>query len=404
MPSVMISSGEPSGDLYAGALARELGRLSPGTQVVGLGGEHLRDAGAELVGDYRGLSVTGLVEAVRVLPRAWAMHRALVERARRERPDALVVIDFPDFNFRLARSLHRIGVPVVYYVCPQVWAWRSGRLRLLKRLVDRALVIFPFEAAIYRDAGIPVEFVGHPLLDLTPVSAGRGALAAEWGLDGAAPVVALLPGSRPNEVRGTLPTLSAAVPLIAGRVPGVQFIVARAPNLPDGLFGPLREVRGSRVVDVAGRTDDVLSASDVVITASGTATVQAAIHERPMVIVYRLSPLTYHLGKRFVNVDTYGMANLVAGRRIVPELIQNAFTPGAVAAEAARYFEDVAYAAQTRAALAEVRARLGEAGASRRAAEQVLAVCQARRVGLHGGSTEPVANRGIMNDRIPGRE
>jgi lipid-A-disaccharide synthase len=352
--------------------------LRPGLRIVGLGGEHLRSAGADLVGDYQGLSVTGLVEAVRVLPRAWAMHRALVERARRDRPDALVVIDFPDFNFRLARSLHRLGVPVVYYVCPQVWAWRSGRLRVLKQLVDRALVIFPFEAAIYRDAGIPDEFVGHPLLDLTPVSAGRAALAAEWGLDDAAPTVALLPGSRPNELRGTLPTLAAAVPLIATRVPGVQFVVARAPGLSDDLFGPLRRIAGSRIAEVAGRTDDVLSASDVVITASGTATVQAAIHERPMVIVYRLSPLTYRLGKRFVKVDTYGMANLVAGRRIVPELIQDAFTAEAVAAETARYFDDPAYAARTRAALADVRARLGSRGASRRAAEQVLAACEAR--------------------------
>jgi lipid-A-disaccharide synthase len=381
MPSVMISCGEPSGDLYAGALARELRRLSPGARIAGLGGEHLRDAGAELVGDYRGLSVTGLVEAVRVLPRAWAMHRALVERARKDRPDALVVIDFPDFNLRLADSLHRLGIPIVYYVCPQVWAWRSGRLEALKRLVSRALVIFPFEAPIYRDAGIPVEFVGHPLLDLTPVSASREALAAEWGLDGAAPTVALLPGSRPNELRATLPTMAAAVPLIASRVPGVQFIVARAPNLSDDLFGPLRAVCTSRIAEVAGRTDDVLSASDAVVTASGTATVQTAIHERPMVIVYRLSPLTYRLGRRFVKVDTYGMANLVAGRRIVPELIQDAFTPGAVAEETARYFEDAEYAAQTRAALAEVRTKLGDRGASRRAAEQVLAVCQSRRQG-----------------------
>jgi lipid-A-disaccharide synthase len=386
MPSVMIACGEPSGDLYAGALARELRRLSPGMRIAGLGGDHLRNAGADLVGDYRGLSVTGLVEALRVLPRAWAMHRALVERARRDRPDALVVVDFPDFNLRLAASLHRLGIPVVYYVCPQVWAWRSGRLRVLKRLVDRALVIFPFEAAIYRDAGIPVEFVGHPLLDLTPVSASREALASEWGLETAAPTVALLPGSRPNELRGTLPTIAAAVPLIAARVPGVQFVTARAPGLADDLFGPLHGVAGSRIVEVAGRTDDVLSASDVVITASGTATVQTAIHERPMVIVYRLSPLTYRLGKRFVTVDTYGMANLVAGRRIVPELIQDAFTAGAVAAETARYFEDPAHAARTRAALAGVRARLGDRGASRRAAEQVLALCEPGRGGRDSAS------------------
>jgi lipid-A-disaccharide synthase len=389
MPSVMIACGEPSGDLYAGALATELRRLRPGLRIVGLGGEHLASAGADLVGDYRGLSVTGLVEAIRVLPRAWSMHRALVERARRDRPDALVVIDFPDFNFRLAGSLHRLGIPVVYYVCPQVWAWRSGRLAVLKRLVDRALVIFPFEAAIYRDAGVPVEFVGHPLLDLAPVSAGRESLASEWRLDGGAPTVALLPGSRPNEVRATLPTLAEAVPRIASLVPGVQFVVARAPGLPDGLFAPLLAVRGSRIANVAGRTDDVLSASDVVITASGTATVQTAIHGRPMVIVYRLSPLTYRLGKRFVKVDTYGMANLVAGRRIVPELIQDAFTPDAVAAETARYFDDAAYAARTRAALADVRTRLGERGASRRAAEQVLAVCDARRRGALDEASGP---------------
>jgi lipid-A-disaccharide synthase len=379
MPSVMIACGEPSGDLYAGALARALTGLDPATRITGLGGDHLREAGADLVADYRGLSVTGLVEAVRVLPKAWATHRALVARARRDRPDALVVIDFPDFNFRLAGSLRRLGIPVVYYVCPQVWAWRPGRLNVLERLVDQALVIFPFEAEIYRRAGIPVEFVGHPLLDLARPSADRGALAAGWGLDGAAPIVALLPGSRPNEIRGTLATLAAAVPLIAARVPRVQFVLARAPHLPDELFAPIRSAAGRRIREVQGRADDVLSASDVVVTASGTATIQAAIHERPMVIVYRVSPLTYRVGRRFVNVDTFGMANLVAGRRIVPELIQDAFTPEAVAAETVRYFDDPAHAAATRAALAGVRASLGEPGASRRAAEQVLAVCRAGR-------------------------
>ncbi len=378
MPTVMISCGEPSGDVYAGALARELRALRPGTRIVGLGGDHLRDAGAELVGDYSGLAVTGLVEAVSVLPRAWAMKRALVACARRERPDALVVIDFPDFNFRLAASLHRLGVPVVYYVCPQVWAWRPGRLAVLRRLVDRALVIFPFEEAIYREAQIPVAFVGHPLLDLVAASAGREALAAEWGLAADAPTIALLPGSRPNELRGTLPALAAAVPMIASRVPRVQFVVACAPNLDGALFDPLRRPGGPRVVMVTGRTDDVLTAADVVVTASGTATVQAAIHERPMVIVYRLSPLTYWLGKRFVHVDTYGMANLVAGRRIVPELIQDGFTPDSVTAETVRYFDDPGYAARTRAALHDAREKLGAPGASRRAAEHVLAICDAR--------------------------
>lgn len=380
MPTVMISCGEPSGDAYAGALARELRRIDPGVRITGLGGEHLRAAGADLVGDYHGLAVTGLVEALSVLPRAWAMKRALVERAARERPDALVVIDFPDFNFRLAASLRRAGVPVVYYVCPQVWAWRRGRLRVLRRLVDQALVIFPFEEPILRDAGVPVAFVGHPLLDLVPPAAGRHAAAEALGLSAGDPVVALLPGSRPNEVRATLPTMAAAVPMIAERVPGVQFAVACAPNLDPALFDPLRRrVSGPRIALVAGRTDDVLEASDAVVTASGTATVQTAIHERPMVIVYRVAPLTYRIGRRFVRVDTFGMANLIAGRRIVPELIQDGFTPETVADETARYFEDPGHASATKKALGEVRERLGKPGASRRAAERILALCERRR-------------------------
>jgi len=376
MASVMISCGEPSGDLYAGALASELRRLQPGIRVTGLGGEHLRAAGADLVGDYRGLSVTGLVEALRVLPRAWRMQQALVARVRAERPDALVVIDFPDFNFRLASRLSRLGVPVVYYICPQVWAWRRGRLRDMQRFVNRALVIFPFEEAIYRDVGIPVRFVGHPLLDLVAPGATRQELLEQVGFEADAPTVAVLPGSRPNELRSILPTIGPALLRIAARLPRVQFLVARAPNLSDELFAPVEALsRSVRIATLAGRADAVLEASDVVITASGTATVQTAIHERPMVIVYRVSPLTYWLGKRFVRVSTYGMANLIAGERIVPELIQDDLTPEAVAAETLRYFDDPAYAAQTRDKLRGVRMALGAAGASRRAAEQVLEVC-----------------------------
>jgi lipid-A-disaccharide synthase len=376
MASVMISCGEASGDLYAGALAGELKRLRPDIHVTGLGGERLRAAGAALVGDFQGLAVTGLIEALRVLPRAWRMQQALVARARAERPDVLVVIDFPDFNFRLASRLRRFGVPVVYYICPQVWAWRRGRLGEMKRFVDRALVIFPFEEAIYREAGIPVRFVGHPLLDLVEAGKPREEILARVGFEPDAPTVALLPGSRPNELRAILPTLSRALPLIVARLPRAQFLVARAPNLADDVFAPVTALSSSfKIATLEGRADDVLAAADVVITASGTATVQTAMHERPMVIVYRVSPLTYLLGRRFVTVSTFGMPNLVAGERIVPELIQDAFTPEAVAAEALRYFDDPAYAARTRDRLREVRSALGAPGASRRAAEQVLEVC-----------------------------
>jgi len=374
----MISCGEPSGDLYAGALTREIRSIDSASDVFGFGGEHLSSAGARLVGDYRGLSVTGLVEVVRLLPKTYAMYRRLVAEARARRPDVFVAIDFPDFNFRLAGALRRLGIPVVYYISPQLWAWRPGRLRTMARLVDRVLVIFPFEEEIYRRAGVPVAFVGHPLVELLQPAGPREAFLRGLALAPGAPTVALLPGSRRNEVSLILPTLVEAARSLAREVRDVQFVLARAPHLDDGLFAPFDTARraGLRGAVIEASTDAVLAAADVVVTASGTATVQTALHERPMVIVYRLSPLTYRLGIRFVKVDTYGMVNLVAGRRVATELIQNGFTADAVAREVLRYLGDAAAAASARADMREVKARLGGAGASRRAAEHVLAVAR----------------------------
>ena len=377
----MLACGEPSGDLYAGALAREIRALEPDARVYGLGAAGLEAGGAERVADYRGLTVTGLSEALSVLPRSLAVYRRLVRMARAERPDVFVPIDFPDFNFRLAGALHRLGVPVVYYVCPQLWAWRRGRLRTMRRFVRRALVIFPFEAAIYRDAGIPVEFVGHPLVELCRPRKTRAGFLQAAGLDPAAPTVALLPGSRPNEVRAILPEIVRAAPLIRRQAPRAQFLVARAPHLDDDLFSPLTELSaaGLPLAVAASRTDDVLAASDVAVTASGTATVQAALHGLPLVIVYRLSPLTYRLVRTFAHVDTVGMVNLIAGRRIVPELVQDALTAEAVRDEIVRFLTDTEAADRARQALAAVREQLGHAGASGRAAAAVLEVARAQR-------------------------
>ena len=374
---VMLSCGEPSGDLYAGALITQLRQLDPPADVFGLGGECVAAAGGRLVADYRGLAVTGLTEVLPALPRLWATYRRLVQAARDERPDVFVAIDYSGFNLRLCRAIAALGIPVVYYISPQVWAWRRGRLRAMARFVTRALVIFPFEVPLYRDHGIPVTFVGHPLVDLARPSVGRDQFRAEQGLADGTATVAILPGSRSNEVRLILPDLVRAAERIARSVPSVQFVVARAPHLPDRLLEPLRDLAtttSSSVRVVEGRTNDVLAAADVVLTASGTATVQAAIHERPMVVVYRLSTLTYLLGRRFVQVDAFGMVNLVAERMIVPEFLQEAFTPEVVATEAVRFLTDESRAAATRADLREVRERLGGSGASRRAAEQVLAV------------------------------
>ena len=369
MRRILISCGEASGDLYAGALARELRALDPSLEIAGIGGDRLQAGGASLLADYRGIAVTGLVEAVRVLPRARAMYRRILDDAARARPDVFVAVDFPDFNFRVAEAMRRLGVPVVYYIGPQLWAWRPGRMKDIRRFARLVLVIFPFEEAIYRDAGVAVEFVGHPLVELARAAGPRAEIRRSLGLDGDKPVVALLPGSRPNELRAILPGLSAAARLIAERVPAAQFVVARAPGLADELFAHLG---GPTIIEQ--RADEVLAAADVALTASGTATVQAAIHGTPMVIVYRVSPVTYAIGKPFVKVDTYGMVNLVAGRRVVPELVQRAFTPEAVTDEAVSLLTDRARAAQVRAALTEVREKLGGPGATRRAAQAILRV------------------------------
>jgi len=371
---LLLSCGEASGDLYAGALIRELRALDAGVSISGLGGPHFAAAGGRLVDDYRQIAVTGLTEAVAKIPRSLAAFRRLVRSAKSDKPDALVAIDFPDFNFRLARALKRLGVPVIYYISPQIWAWRPKRLETMRRIADRVLVIFPFEEAIYRDGGVPVEFVGHPLVDLAAPSASRSDFLRAHGLSPTAPTVAVLPGSRPNEVSRILPDLLSAARLIRAAVPDAQFVVARAPHLDDGLFAQkVSDVSDSLpLVIVESDTNTVLAAADIALTASGTATVQAALHDTPMVIVYRLSPMTYRLGRRLVTIGMIGMVNLIAGEKIVPELVQDAFTPEAVAREAIALLTDRERATRVKVGLARVRERLGGSGASRRAAQAIL--------------------------------
>ena len=380
---LLLSCGEASGDLYAGALTRELLALDPSLSISGLGGPQFAAAGGRLVDDYREISVTGLTEWIPKLPRLLAARRRLVAAAIAERPDALVLIDFSGFNFRLAPAIKRLGVPVIYYISPQIWASRPKRLDTIRAIADRVLVIFPFEAAIYEQGGVPVEFVGHPLIDLAKPAETRERFLAGRGLTPSAPTVAILPGSRANEVSRILPDLAAAARLIKRDIAAAQFLVARAPHLDDRLFDAVRTGDGSALFTmVEGDTDTVLASADVALTASGTATVQAALHDTPMVVVYRMAPLSYRLAKRVVRLDTIAMANLIAGEKIVPELVQDAFTPEAVAREAISMLNDRGRAARIRAGLATVRARLGGPGASRRAAQAILRVASA-----HAGRT-----------------
>jgi lipid-A-disaccharide synthase len=372
---ILLSCGEASGDLYAGALVSALRRREPGIDVFGLGGERFKAAGGRLIADFHGLSVTGLTEALSVVPRSFATMRRLVAAAKAHQPQALVVIDYPDFNFRLMWRIKKLGIPVIYYISPQLWAWRAGRIRTMKRVVDRVLPIFPFEESLYQREGIDVRFVGHPLIDLAKASRDRDTSLRSLHLDPSKPVLALLPGSRANELAELGPVIAQAIPQIAGTVPGVQFVIARAPNLHDGHFDAFG-ISNATIRIAEGATDDVLNACDAVVTASGTATVQTALHGKPMVVVYKVSPMTYRLAKRMTLVDTYAMVNLIAGERVVVELIQDACTPAAVAAEAARLLTDNNYRDRMIASLAEVRRRLGGPGASERAADAILEIAR----------------------------
>ena len=369
---VLVSCGEPSGDLYAGDLVRNLREQAVSLEVFGLGGDRLEEAGGRLVAHVRDLAVVGLFEVLKHLRRLRGVFRAVLREVDRERPAVAVLVDYADFNLRLARELKARGIPVVYYVSPQVWAWRRGRIRAIRERVTRMVVIFPFEEALYRQAGVPVTFVGHPLVDLArPAEDGAAFLAAQR-LDPARPVIAVLPGSRPQEVAHNLPPIAGALRLLQERRGTLQFALAVAPSLDSRILE--RGLDGVRVTRVAGQTHALLSASSAGIVASGTATVEAALMDLPSVVVYRLSPLTYALGRPFVRVPYYAMANLIAGRQVFKELIQRDFRPDAVAREVTSLVEDPVRRREVRQALQEVRARLGPPGASARAAAVVAEI------------------------------
>jgi lipid-A-disaccharide synthase len=369
---VLVTCGEASGDLYAGDLVRHLRARTGPLEVFGLGGDRLEAEGGRLLAHVRDLAVAGLLEVLRHLRRLRAVFHSVLEEVDRERPDLAVLVDYADFNLRLARALKQRGVPVVYYVSPQVWAWRRGRVRAIRETVAHMIVIFPFEEPLYREAGVPATFVGHPLLDLARPAADPAAFLAAHGLDASRPVLAVLPGSRRQEVAHNLPAIAGALRLVRERRPDVQPALAIAPSLDAALFD--EALRGLPVVRVAGETHALMSAASAGIVASGTATVEAALLDLPFVVVYRVSPVTYALGRPFVKVPYFAMANLIAGRAVVRELIQGDFRPEAVAGEALALLGDPGRREAVRAGLADARSRLGPPGASGRAASIVVSL------------------------------
>jgi lipid-A-disaccharide synthase len=371
---IMMVAGERSGDVYGGELARTLRARLPELSIFGCGGKAMREAGAETLVDAHELAMAGITEVVRGLPRAWRAMRLLAREAQRRRPALAVLIDFPDFNLRLAKKLRRLGIRVIYFVSPQIWAWRPGRLRQIKERVERMLCIFDFEEKVYREAGVPVEYVGHPLVDRAHPRMTREEFFRQARLDPAVTTIALLPGSRPREVSAHLPIMLEAASQLAGRRP-VQFVVAAAPSLDfkwlESLRGDARP-GGGRVALVEHATDDALFYSDLAIVASGTATVEAALALRPMVVVYRVSPLTWVAGKFLVKVPFYSMVNLLAGKVVVPELFQSNFTPQKVRNAVENLLDRPDERRAMARELAAVKARLGPGRAIERAADAVI--------------------------------
>lgn len=375
MPRILIVTGEASGDLHGANLATAIQALRPDARLFGVGGARMKAAGVELVHGIERLDVIGLLgfAQVRAVARTY---RALSRLLRREPFDVVVLIDNPGLNLRLSRVAARAGHRVVYYIAPQVWAWHPGRIRQIARTVRRMLVILPFEEGLFRSAGIPCDFVGHPLLDAMAPSYDRVELRKRFGLETDAPVIGLLPGSREKEVRSLLPVMLEAAQHLRHSYPGIGIVVAQASSIPNGCITTLAEGSGLEVRVIRDQPNEVMAVSDLLLVASGTATLQAAVIGTPMVIVYRLPWLTYWIARCLVTVDCIGLVNIVAGRRIVPELIQHEAIPERLYEEAARLLRDRAACDEMRAALRAVRQSLGEAGASRRAAELVLAECR----------------------------
>ena len=367
--SILIISGEESGDLHGATLIRALKKLIPGLNVAGMGGWRMKEEG--MVGlDSKEVSVVGVVEVLSRLPRILKSMGALKRQMRGERFDAVVLIDFPDFNLSIAKEAQRLGIPVIYYISPQVWAWRKGRVGKIARLVNRMLVVFPFEYYIYKKAGVDVEYVGHPLADTARCDLTQDEARSLLGLSPEDKVIALLPGSRAGEIKRLLPSMVGAANIITRSVKRAVFLLPAARSIDDALLsGPLKEAAADIRV-IRGRMYEALRASDASVVASGTATLETALIGTPMVIVYRVAPVSYAIAKALVKLSHAGLPNIVAGREVVPELLQDMATPGRIAAEALSMLEGPKREAILNG-YDEIRKNLGRGGAASKAARSI---------------------------------
>jgi lipid-A-disaccharide synthase len=366
---ILISAGEASGDMYAARLATAL-RARMDVQLFGMGGPRMKEAGVELVADCSEVALVGIVEILKKLPALKLVWKRLISASLEKKPRLAILTDFPGFHLRLARALKRQGVQNVYFVCPQFWAWRPWRANLLRRRFVRGLCIFPFEEKFYRALGVAADFIGHPLVGNVAAGRSREEFARDFGLDGAKPIVTILPGSRHGEIAHHMPLLVETCAEIA-RSREVQFVLALAPGTQKAQVAEYLKPEAPIVV-VENATYDALAAADLAIVSSGTATVETALLDTPMIVVYRLSPLTAAIARLLVRTSLFAMVNLIAGRRVVPEFVQKDFTGKKVAAEAVRLLNSPEARAEMRRGYVEIRAKLGPPGAVERAADIIV--------------------------------
>jgi len=371
--TVFLVAGEASGDLHGANLVRAMNRLAPNLHVVGIGGPYLRETGMEILIDASSLSVVGITEVIAHLPVVLESLSSVKRFLREVRPDLVILIDYPDFNLRIAKEAKQLGLPVFYYISPQIWAWRENRVHIIRRRVNHMAVILPFEAPFYERHGVPVTFVGHPLMDTELGSLSLDAVLHQAGDD---PIIGLLPGSRIGEVHKLLPVMLDAARLFRRRKPSARFLLSQAQGIPDDLMQSVIQQDGTLPIEISRNLLDIFRRSTLVIAASGTVTLQAAIAGVPMIIVYKVSPLSYVLGKMLIRVPFIGLINLIAGKRIVPELIQKDANARTIADTVFELTSDPERLWAIRNDLVEARRLLGGPGASERAARIALSLME----------------------------
>jgi lipid-A-disaccharide synthase len=369
---VLIIAGEASGDLHGANLVKAIHRAAPEVQFYGIGGDSLKKAGTELLFHNSHLAVVGIVE---VLTKFRSILRALAQVKQslaKENLDLAILIDFPDFNLHVATHLKKKGIPILYYISPQIWAWRGWRIQRIKRLVDKMVVILPFEASFYRDKGVDAAFVGHPSLDIVKPLSGSNEFRSRLGLSPEKRIIGLFPGSRDLEVRQLLPIMLEAARLLARQLPDLYFLISAAPDIDGDEIRPLMRNYDLEAEIIENYQYDTMAVSELLIVASGTVTLEAAILNTPMVILYKLSPLTYWIGRMMAKVQHIGLVNLVAGETVAPELIQKSASPEKIFEEALSILRDRKRSSSIKSALGAVRGKLGAPGASERAARLAL--------------------------------